>query len=533
MMSRFTSPALLGGLALAGLLCEPALAQAPAAPTPDKGDTAWMLVATCLVLMMSVPGLALFYGGLVRTKNMLSVLTQVFAIVCLVCLIWVTYGYSLAFTNGGGLNDFVGGFSKAFLAGVDATTTAATFSNGVVIPELVYVCFQMTFAMITPALIVGAFAERMKFSALVLFMVLWVTFIYFPMAHMVWYWGGPDVVAEAARGLAEAGDGAAKAAAQTRLDEVTADAGLIFQWGGLDFAGGTVVHINAGIAGLVGCLILGKRIGYGRDLLAPHSLTMTMIGASLLWVGWFGFNAGSNLEANGTTALAMMNTFVATAAAALAWLFVEWGAKGKPSLLGLVSGAIAGLVAVTPASGFAGPMGSIVLGLVAGAVCYLFVANVKYGARLRRHARRVRHPLHRRHHRRPGDGHPGQPGARRRRHPGLRHQARRALDRRLRHGDGHVGAGQGRAPDPRLVRHRLGDPLQDRRPDRRPPGDARRGARGPRPRRPRRARLQLLNASATKRPRSRDRGFQYTNAVDRRGARPLGSLVGRGFLRAT
>ena len=377
MMSRFTSPALLGGLALAGLLCGPALAQAPAAPTPDKGDTAWMLVATCLVLMMSVPGLALFYGGLVRTKNMLSVLTQVFAIVCLVCLIWVTYGYSLAFTNGGGLNDFVGGFSKAFLAGVDATTTAATFSNGVVIPELVYVCFQMTFAMITPALIVGAFAERMKFSALVLFMVLWVTFIYFPMAHMVWYWGGPDVVAEAARGLAEAGDGAAKAAAQTRLDEVTADAGLIFQWGGLDFAGGTVVHINAGIAGLVGCLILGKRIGYGRDLLAPHSLTMTMIGASLLWVGWFGFNAGSNLEANGTTALAMMNTFVATAAAALAWLFVEWGAKGKPSLLGLVSGAIAGLVAVTPASGFAGPMGSIVLGLIAGAVCYLFVANVK------------------------------------------------------------------------------------------------------------------------------------------------------------
>ena len=377
MMSRFTSPALLGGLALAGLLCGPALAQAPAAPTPDKGDTAWMLVATCLVLMMSVPGLALFYGGLVRTKNMLSVLTQVFAIVCLVCLIWVTYGYSLAFTNGGGLNDFVGGFSKAFLAGVDATTTAATFSNGVVIPELVYVCFQMTFAMITPALIVGAFAERMKFSALVLFMILWVTFIYFPIAHMVWYWGGPDVVAEAARGLAEAGDGAAKAAAQTRLDEVTADAGLIFQWGGLDFAGGTVVHINAGIAGLVGCLILGKRIGYGRDLLAPHSLTMTMIGASLLWVGWFGFNAGSNLEANGTTALAMMNTFVATAAAALAWLFVEWGAKGKPSLLGLVSGAIAGLVAVTPASGFAGPMGSIVLGLVAGAVCYLFVANVK------------------------------------------------------------------------------------------------------------------------------------------------------------
>jgi ammonium transporter, Amt family len=378
MKSRFLLTALLGALGLACLLADSALAQAPAAaPTPNKGDTAWMLVATCLVLMMSIPGLALFYGGLVRTKNMLSVLTQVFAIVCLVCLIWVIYGYSLAFTNGGGLNAFVGGFSKAFLAGVDANTTAATFSNGVVIPELAYVCFQMTFAMITPALIVGAFAERMKFSALVLFMVLWVTFIYFPIAHMVWYWGGPDVVAEAARGVASAADGAAKAAAQTKLDEVTADAGLIFQWGGLDFAGGTVVHINAGIAGLVGALIMGKRLGYGRDLLAPHSLTMTMIGASLLWVGWFGFNAGSNLEANGTTALAMINTFVATAAAALAWLFVEWGTKGKPSLLGLVSGAIAGLVAVTPASGFAGPMGSIILGLVAGAVCFLFVSNVK------------------------------------------------------------------------------------------------------------------------------------------------------------
>jgi Amt family ammonium transporter len=305
------------------------------------------------------------------------VLTQVFAIVCLVCLIWVFYGYSLAFTNGGSLNAFVGGVSKAFLSGVDANAVAATFSNGVVIPELVYVCFQMTFAMITPALIVGAFAERMKFSALVLFMILWVTLIYFPIAHMVWYWVGPDALADAARAVASAADPAAKAAAQAKLDEVTADAGLVYQWGALDFAGGTVVHINAGIAGLVGCLIIGKRIGYGRDLLAPHSLTMTMIGASLLWVGWFGFNAGSNLEANGVTALAMINTFVATAAGALAWLFVEWGAKGKPSLLGMVSGAIAGLVAVTPASGFAGPMGSIVLGLAAGALCYLFVSTVK------------------------------------------------------------------------------------------------------------------------------------------------------------
>ena len=345
-------------------------------PPISYGDTAWVLMSSALVLLMT-PGLALFYGGLVRAKNMLSVLTQVFAIVCVAALVWVFYGYSLAFTNGGGLNDFVGGFSKAFLRGVDATTVAATFSNGVVIPEYVYVCFQMTFAMITPALIVGAFAERMKFSALVLFTVLWLTFIYFPIAHMVWYWGGPDAVGNAAKAVADATDPAAKAAAQAALDGVLADAGLLFKWGALDFAGGTVVHINAGIAGLVGALLLGKRLGYGRDLIAPHSLTMTMIGAALLWVGWFGFNAGSNLEANGTSALAMINTFVATAAAGLSWLFVEWGAKGKPSLLGLLSGAIAGLVAVTPASGFAGPMGSIVLGLVAGAVCYVFCSSVK------------------------------------------------------------------------------------------------------------------------------------------------------------
>jgi Amt family ammonium transporter len=374
----------LGALSLAALLLpDAALAQGPApqaappAPVPDKGDTSWMMVSTILVLMMSVPGLALFYGGLVRTKNMLSVLTQVFAIVCLAALIWVFYGYSLAFTNGGSLNSYVGGFSKIFLAGVDPTTTVGTFSNGVVIPEYVYVCFQMTFAMITPALIVGAFVERFRFSALILFTVLWLTFVYFPVAHMVWYWAGPDAVGNAAKALAEATDPAAKAAAQAALDEVVADAGLLFSWGALDFAGGTVVHINAGIAGLVGCLMVGKRIGYGRDLLAPHSLTMTMIGASLLWVGWFGFNAGSNLESNGTAALAMINTFVATAAAALAWLFVEWGAKGKPSLLGLVSGAIAGLVAVTPASGFAGPMGSIVLGLASGALCFVFCSTVK------------------------------------------------------------------------------------------------------------------------------------------------------------
>jgi Amt family ammonium transporter len=379
MTLRKTFAATLGGAGLSLLASLPALAQAAqaAAPVPDKGDTAWMLLSTILVLLMVVPGLALFYGGLVRTKNMLSLLTQVFAIACIVAIIWVFYGYSLAFTNGGGLNDFVGGFSKAFLAGVDPTTVAATFSNGVVIPEYVYVCFQMTFAMITPALIVGAFAERMRFSALVLFTILWVTFIYFPMAHMVWYWGGPDVFGNAAKAVADATDPAAKTAAQAQLDAVLADAGLLFKWGALDFAGGTVVHINAGIAGLVGALLLGKRVGYGRDLIAPHSLTMTMIGASLLWFGWFGFNAGSNLEANGTAALAMINTFVATAAAGLAWLFVEWGAKGKPSMLGLVSGAVAGLVAVTPAAGFAGPMGSIVLGLITGAVCFFFCSTVK------------------------------------------------------------------------------------------------------------------------------------------------------------
>ncbi|GJD76144.1 ammonium transporter [Methylobacterium goesingense] len=377
----------LGGAALALLLIEPSLAQTPtteaapaaaaAAPVPNKGDTAWMLISSALVLLMVVPGLALFYGGLVRTKNMLSVLTQVFAIGCISALLFVIFGYSLAFTNGGGLNDFVGGFSKAFLKGIDANSTVATFSNGVVIPEYVYICFQMTFAMITPALIVGAFAERMKFSALVVFMILWTTLIYFPMAHMVWYWGGPDAVGNAAKALAAATDDASKATAQAALDAVNADAGLLFKWGALDFAGGTVVHINAGIAGFVGCLMLGKRIGYGRDLLAPHSLTMTAIGASLLWVGWFGFNAGSNLESNGTAAMAMLNTFVATAAAALSWLFVEWMLKGKPSLLGMLSGAIAGLVAVTPAAGFAGPMGSIVLGLVAGAVCFIMCSTVK------------------------------------------------------------------------------------------------------------------------------------------------------------
>ena len=373
MRGAFAAAITAGALTLTSSV---ALAQA-AAPTPNKGDTAWLLVSSLLVLMMSIPGLALFYGGLVRSKNMLSILTQVFMIVSLVAVIWVLYGYSLAFTNGGSLNDFVGGFSKAFLMGVTPESNAATFSNGVVVPELAYMVFQATFACITPALIVGAFAERVKFSALMLFVALWVTFIYFPIAHMVWYWGGPDAIGDAAKALASASGEAATKAAQAKLDEVKADAGLIFQWGALDFAGGTVVHINAGIAGLVGCIMIGKRIGYPREMMAPHSLTMTMIGASLLWVGWFGFNAGSNLEATGTAALAFVNTFVATAAAALSWLFAEWGAKGKPSLLGMVSGAVAGLVAVTPASGFAGPMGALVLGLIAGAACFFFVATVK------------------------------------------------------------------------------------------------------------------------------------------------------------
>ena len=372
----------VAGLCVAGLVdgafAEDApAAAAAAAPVPNKGDTAWMLVSSALVLMMSVPGLALFYGGLVRTKNMASVLTQVFAIVAMVGVVWTLYGYSLAFTDGGSMTSWIGGFSKAFLHGVDANSVAATFSNGVVIPELAYFVFQMTFAMITPALIVGAFAERIKFSAVMLFVLLWVTFIYFPIAHWVWYIAAPDDVAAAAKAVAAATDAAAKTAAQAKLDELTGAVGWLAGAGALDFAGGTVVHINAGIAGLVGAVLIGKRTGYGKELMAPHSLTMTMIGASLLWVGWFGFNAGSNLESNGVTALAFVNTMVATAGAALSWLLCEWAVKGKPSLLGICSGAVAGLVAVTPASGLAGPIGALVLGLIVSPVCLFFVSTVK------------------------------------------------------------------------------------------------------------------------------------------------------------
>ena len=348
---------LLGSLALVAIGTLAAFAQeaAPAAPaaaapafTVDKGDTTWMMISTVLVLLMTIPGLALFYGGLVRSKNILSVLMQVFTITAVVMLIWVFYGYSLAFTPG---NSFVGGLSKAFLHGVDVTTMSETFTKGVAIPELVYVVFQMTFACITPALIVGAFAERVKFSAVILFVILWVTFVYFPIAHMVWFWGGPSAYSD--------------------------PSGLIFGFGAIDFAGGTVVHINAGIAGLVGALMIGKRTGYKKDIMAPHSMTMTMIGASLLWVGWFGFNAGSNLEANAYAGLAMINTFVATAAAAVMWIILESFLRGKASMLGAVSGAVAGLVAVTPAAGFVGPMGAIVLGAVVTVVCYFFVAVVK------------------------------------------------------------------------------------------------------------------------------------------------------------
>ncbi|PZO01921.1 MAG: ammonia channel protein [Hyphomicrobiales bacterium] len=336
----------LAGLAFAATSAGIAFAQAttetPAAAVPNKGDTTWMLLSTILVLMMVMPGLALFYGGLSRSKNMLSVMSQVTATAALMCIIWVVYGYSLAFTSGGSMTSFVGGFSKSFLAGVGVESTADTFTKGVVIPEYVFICFQMTFAMITPALIIGGFVERMKFSAIMLFVLLWSTFVYFPMAHMVWF-----------------------------------SEGYLFTLGALDFAGGTVVHINAGIAALVGCLLIGKRIGYGKELMSPHSLTMTYIGTALLWVGWFGFNAGSNLEATGTAALAMINTFTATAGAALGWLFIEWTVKGKPSLLGMLSGIIAGLVAVTPAAGLIGPMGAIVLGAISGVVCFFFCTSIK------------------------------------------------------------------------------------------------------------------------------------------------------------
>jgi len=335
-------------VALAGSLIafDAAFAQeaaAEAAPIIDKGDVAWMMTATALVLFMTLPGLALFYGGLVRAKNMLSVLMQCTTIAALAMVIWVVYGYSFAF--GGSDSAFFGGFAKVFLSGVNLETTAATFTDGIVLPEYVFICFQMTFAVITPALIVGAFAERIKFSAVMLFVALWLTVVYFPVAHMVW-------------------DGA----------------GYLFNLGAIDFAGGTVVHINAGIAALVGSIMVGKRIGYGKEILAPHSMTLTMVGASILWIGWFGFNGGSNLEATAGAALAIINTFTATAGAILAWVLIEVVHRGKASMLGAVSGVVAGLVAITPACGTVGPIGAIALGAIASAICYYFVAVVKIKA---------------------------------------------------------------------------------------------------------------------------------------------------------
>ncbi|HEX7690575.1 MAG TPA: ammonium transporter, partial [Burkholderiaceae bacterium] len=331
-----------------------AAASAPT-ETVNKGDVSWMLVSTALVIMMSIPALGLFYGGLVRSKNMLSVLMQVFVTFSLIVVLWALYGYSLAFTQGSGWSSpFFGGFSRLGLSGTfdpmkGVFSNAATFSKGVVLPELVFVVFQATFAAITCCLIVGSFAERMKFSAVLAFMVLWFTFSYLPIAHMVWFWQGPDAYTS-----------------KSVVDAQNATAGLIWQWGALDFAGGTVVHINAAVAGLVGAYMVGKRIGYGKEAFTPHSTTLTMVGASLLWVGWFGFNAGSALEAGTSATLAFVNTFTATAAAVLAWSLGEALMKGKASMLGAASGAVAGLVAITPAAGNVGLMGAIVLGFIAG-----------------------------------------------------------------------------------------------------------------------------------------------------------------------
>ena len=345
--------------AVAPVTAEAAPAAAPAAlPTPvDKGDNAWMMTSSVLVLLMIVPGLALFYGGLVRQKNMLSMLMQTTTVCVIGMMAWVLWGYSLAFTDGGSHDLFLGGMSRLFLKGMTPASVAATFSTGVYIPEITFVCFQMTFAAITACLVLGGVAERMKFSAVVIFAVLWPLLSYYPIAHMVWWWPGPDAIAHAPK------------------DPI--HAGYLWTAGALDFAGGTVVHINAGVAALMGCLILGPRKGYRSEAMPPHSLTLTLVGAGLLWVGWFGFNAGSNLEANGYASLAMINTFIATAAAGFSWAAVEWITRKKASMLGMASGLVAGLVAVTPASGFAGPVGAMVLGLIVSPICIFFCSVVK------------------------------------------------------------------------------------------------------------------------------------------------------------
>lgn len=328
-----------------------------AAVTPNKGDSTWLIVATMFVVLMAVPGIPLFYGGMVRSKNMLSVAMQCFVTFALLGVLWCVYGYSLAMTEG---NAFIGGFSKIMLAGVTPESVTGTFSKGVVIPEYLFIVFEMTFAAITPTIIIGSMAERAKFAGVLAFMVLWFTFSYIPMAHMVWYWSGPDAYTSAA--TAEA---------------ATATAGFLFQKGALDFAGGTVVHINTAVSGLVCALLMGKRIGYGKESMPPHSLIMTMIGGSLLWVGWFGFNVGSALESNGTAALAFMTTFLAACAATVSWTLIEWLLKGKPSMLGAVSGAIAGLVAITPACGLVGVGGAMAIGLLAGVLCFWGVSGLK------------------------------------------------------------------------------------------------------------------------------------------------------------
>lgn len=387
-------------LLAAGLGLTPAFASAAqAAATVNKGDTTWMLVSTAMVVLMTIPGLALFYGGLVRAKNVLSVLMQVVTIFSIISILWVIYGYSVAFTSNASsaLNPFFGGLGKFMLGGVTPASEVGTFSKETNIPELAFVIFQMTFACITPALIIGAFAERMKFSAVLLFMVLWFTFAYLPMAHMVWFWAGPDAYTLTADNLplvaSLVGEDKAKqlldALAAATTDDakaavlgeyaalVNAGNGYLFNLGALDFAGGTVVHINAGVAGLICAIVLGKRVGYGRDPMAPHNLTFVLTGVGLLLFGWYGFNAGSSLEANGLTALIILNTTIAASAAALAWTGGEWIFRGHPSLLGGASGMVAGLVAITPACGFVGPGGAILIGLVAGFLCLWAVVVLK------------------------------------------------------------------------------------------------------------------------------------------------------------
>jgi ammonium transporter, Amt family len=361
--------------ALSSLLFSTGPAMA-ATPQLNPGDTAWVLTSTAFVLMMAIPGVALFYGGLVRSKNALSVFTQIFAVVCAVTIMWVTVGYSLTYTSSSTAG-LIGGLSKLFLGGISIDSLWVTQANGGAIPEYLFVAFQLAFACVTPCLIVGAFVERMRFPALLIFAVLWSLVVYVPIAHMAWYVTSPDVISDAARAMMQAPPGEVRRRAEAALLAAQSDAGLFQQWGVLDFAGGAAVHICSGVAGLVGALTLGKRAGYGRISMAPHNLALTLIGAALLWVGWLGFNGGSGLRANGTAALAILNTLCGGAAAGMSWMTVEWLSRGKPSMLGLVSGTLAGLVAITPAAGYAGPMGAIAIGMAAGGVSYWFSTSFK------------------------------------------------------------------------------------------------------------------------------------------------------------